>query len=124
MKDHRLQIFRNAVEGLVESLEAVIRLSRWTGQEAKPEPLVAAASQLISRLGTADRLAASRFSGPAADVTRVTAMCAAMRRLDAAHLVYRKRMDEVRGNAEGANDAAAALEVEVAATTAGAAAWR
>jgi uncharacterized protein (DUF1800 family) len=120
MRDQRLQVFRKAIETLTESLEAVVRLSRWTGPEAKPEALVSAANKLQERLGAADRLAASHFNGPTADVAKVTAMRAAMKKLDAAYLAYMQQSS----NAADRKAAADALESEIAATTTDAEAWR
>ncbi len=121
MKDRRVQVFRSAVDALIESLEAVIRLSRWTNDEAAPEPLVTSAGLVVERLGVADRLAASRFDGPQPDAGRVAAMCAAMKRLDVAYRAFRR---DAEASPEAARDAAAALEVEIAATSAGAGAWQ
>ena len=119
MRDRRLQVFRTAVDGLIESLDAVVRLSRWNDEEPKPEPLVTAAAKLLDRLGAADRLAASRFNGPAPDVAKVTAMCAVLKRLDAAYLAYCKQIAVPQDTIE----AAAALEAEVSATSALARNW-
>jgi protein tyrosine phosphatase (PTP) superfamily phosphohydrolase (DUF442 family) len=112
MRDQRLRVFRTAVDGLVESLDAFVRLSRWTEGESKPEPLVAAAAKLFERLGAADRLAASQFQGPPADTAKVTAMCSALKRLDAAYLAYCKQGASATHRAE----AMTALETEIAAT--------
>lgn len=107
MSDQRLRVFRNAVESLVESLDAIVRLSRWTGDDPRPEALVAAAAKVQERLGATDRLAATRYNGPPADVAKVTLMCDVMKRLDAAFLTYRRNRDSGR--------AANALEAEVSA---------
>lgn len=120
MRDQRLQVFRNAVDTLVESLEAVVRLSRWTDGDTKPESLVLAASKLLERLGTADRLAASHFHGPAAETAKVTAMCAALKRLDAAYLEYMRRTESPSPDRAAA---ASDLESEISATTAGSGSW-
>jgi hypothetical protein len=119
MKDRRVETFRNAASALVESLEAVVRLSRWSGDEAAPEPLVSAAGKVVERLGAADRLVTSRYEGPQADVARVTAMCDAMKRLDVAYRAFRKKAD---GSPHDAREAATVLEHEVAAIDSGA--WR
>ncbi len=119
MRDQRLRVFRTAVDGLLESLDAVIRLSRWNEAESKPEPLVTAAAKLLDRLGAADRLAASHFNGPATDVAKVTAMRSAMKRLDGAYLAYCKQSSSPAEKA----DAATALETEVSATSALANKW-
>ena len=93
MKDERVTFFRKALEGLIESLDATVRVMRWSGEDGIPEPLQESASLLVTRLGTADRLASGNFAGSATDTARVTAMCAAMRRLDAAYVAYRQKLD-------------------------------
>lgn len=120
MTDRKLMVFQDAVDGLVESLEATVRLSRWTGAEAKPEPLVASAGKLVARLGAAGRLATSRFHGNPGEVSKVAAMCVALKRLDAAYLTYRQRLGFSRLDV----GAMVALESEVAATAATSTAWR
>lgn len=120
MKDRRLQVFQEAVEGLVESLEATVRLSRWTGTEPKPEPLVNSAAKLLDRLGAAGRLSTSHFHGPPTDVAKVTAMREALKRLDAAYLTYRQKI----GFSAVDLDALVNLESEVAATAATSDSWR
>src|SRR5687768_8261365 len=102
MKDQRLKVFRDAIEALIESLEAFIRLARWDASEPKPDPLSGHAAKLIDRLGAADRLAGSRFQGPAQEVAKVDAMRSALGRLDAAYAAY------CRANRSGA--AAGSLE--------------
>lgn len=119
MRDQRLSVFRAAVDGLIESLDAVVRLSRWSDGEPKPEPLVTAAAKLQDRLGAAERLVASRFAGTANDAAKVTAMCSALKRLDAAHLTYCKQSASKGEKAE----ATTALESEVSSTSALAASW-
>jgi hypothetical protein len=111
MRDQRLKVFRTTVDGLVESLDAIVRLSRWTDVEARPEPLVTAAAKVQERLRAADRLASARYNGPATDVAKVTIMCAAMKRLDAAFLTYCKNRDSASYAVEAANT----LEAEVSA---------
>jgi hypothetical protein len=117
MRDRRVQIFRSAAMALVESLDAVVRLSRWTGADAAPEPLVSSAAKIVERLGAADRLVGSRYDGPKADADRVAAMCEAMKRLDVAYRAYRQKAE---GSGADATAAAVALECEVAAVDAGA----
>jgi hypothetical protein len=98
MKDQRLQVFRLAVEGLLESLDAFVRVSRWSEPEPPPEPL-----------------------RTATDVNKVTAMCLTMKRLDAAYVAYRQRVESVP---DQARDAVAALEIEIGEATASSANWR
>jgi hypothetical protein len=107
MRDQRLRVFRTAVDSLLESLDAIVRLSRWTEADPRPEPLVTAAAKVQERLRAADRLAASRYSGPPAEVAKVTLLCGGMKRLDAAFLTYCKN--------RVAADAASTLEAEVSA---------
>src|SRR5678815_1232373 len=76
MKDHRLKVFFVFLDALMESLEALVRVSRWTDPEAPPEPLRAAVAKLPERLGSADRLASGSFVGSTADTSKVNAMCA------------------------------------------------
>ena len=121
MKDHRLQVFRGALEGLIESLDALVRVSRWAEAEPPPDPLQSAAAKLLDRLGTAGRLSSSAFvGGTAADTTKVNAMIATMKRLDAAYVTYRKRVESSPAQQK---DAAATLEAEIAEATAGVAEW-
>jgi hypothetical protein len=93
MKDQRLKTFRSALESLVESLEAVVRVARWSDREDPPEPLSTAVSKLAERLAIADRLVSGTFVGTATDTSTVSAMCETMRQLDMAYVVYRKRID-------------------------------
>jgi len=118
MKDQRLKVFRTALDALVESLDALVRVSRWSDPDAPPpEPLLVAASKLAERLGVAGRLASGTFVGTPVDVNKVSAMCAAMKRLDVAYVAYRKRVDSNPREV----DAAATLEVDIAEASAGAA---
>jgi len=121
MKDQRLKVFRSAVETLLESLDAVLRLARWSGTEAPPEPLVTSAAKLVDRLGAADRLVSARFNGPPAETAIALGICSAMKRLDVAYRAYRQQSESFP---ERAGDAAAALETEIAGVMAGASAWR
>jgi hypothetical protein len=121
MKDQRLKVFRGAIDGLLESLDAFVRVSRWADAGGPPEPLRTAAAKLVDRLGTAHRLASGTFVGTPADVGKVNAMCTAMKRLDAAYVVYRQQVDWSPG--QGAT-AAATLEAEIGEVSAGAHEWR
>jgi hypothetical protein len=117
MKDRRVVAIRSALEGLVESLGAVVRIAGWDEPEAPPEPIQGAAASLLVRLGSANRLASGRFTGTPADVARVGAMTSAITRLDGAYVAYRRRLEaEGNGNA-AARDLDAALD-EVRASSA------
>ncbi|MBK7580180.1 MAG: hypothetical protein IPI67_08260 [Myxococcales bacterium] len=102
MKDKRVGVFKKALEELVESLDATVRLAQWDGTESVPDPLKDSASSLMARLGTADRLAAGVFKGTIADVARVTALTDAMRRLEVAYVSYRKNSGGAAGNGDKA----------------------
>jgi len=88
MKDSRIAIFRRTLDGLIESLEATVRIERWAESESIPDPLRESAGQLNVRLGAANRLVAARFAGSTADAARVSSIADAMRRLDAAYVSY------------------------------------
>jgi hypothetical protein len=93
-KDPRIVTFRGALESLIESLDATVRIARWeTGGEPIPEPLRQSAAQLQDRLGSANRLAAGRFVGAPAVVATSDAIREAVQALDAAFVAYRKRAD-------------------------------
>ena len=110
MKDQQLQVFRTAVDSLTESLEALVRVSRWTDDDAPPEALSTSVAKLVERLGVASRLASTQFRGTPTDTRKVSAMCTAMKRLDAAYVIYRKR---VATSPAEKLDAATALELEI-----------
>jgi hypothetical protein len=112
MKDQRLKVFRGALDALIESLDALVRVSRWTDTtEAPPEPLRVAVSKLNDRLGTADRLASGKFIGTPTDTNKVNAICATMKKLDLAYVAYRKRLGS---KPDQMGEAAAALETDIA----------
>jgi hypothetical protein len=121
MKDQRIKVFQAAVEGLLESLDAYARVERWKEPGELPEPLQVAATKLMDRLGTADRLASGVFVGRPADANKVTAMCSAMKRLDAAYVSYRHRVERA---ANGDAIATEALEAEIGEVRDGAHHWR
>ena len=109
MRDARIATFREALEGLIESLDATVRVGRWAETEGVPEPLKESASRLVARLGTAGRLSSASFTGTKADIERVNAMRTAMRRLDEAYVAYRQR---VAGPPSERDRAATALGAE------------
>ena len=109
MKDQRIPFIRKTLDSLLESLEATLRVRRWTGAEAIPEPLKLKADRLIDRLGAADRLAESAFRGTPGDMTRVEAMVSAMKRLDSAYVAYRARVEKSAADKEK-EEAAVALD--------------
>lgn len=110
MKDQRVVFFRNALEALLESLDATVRVTRWDGVETIPAPLQTSADKLQDRLGTSNRLAAGRFVGTAAAAAQVGAMCEAMQRLDTAYVTYRQKVESIPAQTDVA---ATALETEI-----------
>ena len=93
MNDQRVTAFRNALNSLVESLDATVRVARWSGPEAIPAPLETTASRLLDHLGSANRFAADRYSGAPPVVACMTAMSAATKILDKAYVEYRRHLD-------------------------------
>lgn len=121
MKDQRLTFFRNTFEALVESLDATVRLARWSDSpEAIPEPLRQSATQLLDRLGTANRLATGKFQGSPTVVASMTAIAAAIARLDAAFVQYRKITETAPSQKD---EAAIALDSEIGNVKADAEKW-
>jgi hypothetical protein len=115
--DPRIVTFRGALEALLESLDATVRVARWQqesgGQEgggAVPEPLKKSASQLLERLGSATRLASGRFVGTTAIVATSEAIRTAINELDGAYVAYRKQMDS---SPTAKDEAALALDSEL-----------
>jgi hypothetical protein len=110
MKDSRIAIFRKTLESLIDSLDATVRVGRWSGPEQVPDPLKDSAAQLVTRLGAANRLVAGRFSGSAPDMVRVKAIAEAVRRLDAAYVAYCRGCE---GSANERDLAVGTLEAEI-----------
>lgn len=94
-KDPRIVTLRGALESLIESLDATVRVARWRGGDGEPipEPLQHSAAQLQDRLGAATRLAAGRFVGAPAVVNTSDAIKEAVQELDAAFVAYRRQFN-------------------------------
>jgi hypothetical protein len=110
--DPRIVTFRSALESLLESLDATVRIARWHegGGGPVPEALQRSAVQLQGRLGSATRLAGGKFAGTAAVVEKSDAIKEAVRDLDAAFVSYRRRLE---GNASERDEAALDLDAVV-----------
>jgi hypothetical protein len=121
MKDNRLKVFQTAIEALLESLDAYVRVERWSESGDLPEPLRTAAAKLNDRLAAAERLASGVFVGTPADSNRVAAMSSAMKRLDAAYMSCRRQIE--RDPAQAAT-AWASLESEIGEVRGGQDQWR
>lgn len=104
--------FRGALESLLESLDATVRIARWKpdGEEAIPEPLQKSASQLVHRLGAATRLASGKFVGAPAVVASSEAIRSAVNDLDLAYVAYRKHSESIPAEK---GEAAIALDAEL-----------
>jgi hypothetical protein len=120
MKDQRIPFIRRALDGVLESLEATLRVKRWTDAEGIPEPLQETALRLVERLGTADRLAATTFRGDPQDVERAEAMVSAIRRLDAAYVAF---LHSLHRKPDDLESAAFALTQEIEQVKSGADRW-
>ena len=110
MKDKRVRVFHQSLDELVESLDATLRLARWADKDVPPEPLEQSAAQLMTRLGTADRLAAGVFKGTPRDVARVRTLTDAMRRLEQAYLVYARTNESAPGRGQAMADLSTTLD--------------
>jgi hypothetical protein len=95
-KDRRIANARTVLSELVESLDATLRIDRWSGEEVPP-PLRASADLLLDRLGKANRLAASPFVGAPRSAAAFSAVSSAIQRLDLAFVAYRKAFDKAEG---------------------------
>jgi hypothetical protein len=120
MKDGRPMLLRKALEAVIDSLDATLRVQRWSGADAVPEPLVQSASLLLPRLGAADRLLLRKFVGAPSDESRMDAMTSAVRHLDKAYVEYRKRITNQTPDRDAA---ATALDAEVCDVKAAATRW-
>jgi hypothetical protein len=110
--DPRVVTFRGALESLLESLDATVRIARWQQGDGGqvPDALQKSAVQLQVRLGSATRLASGKFAGTAAVVEKSDAIKEAVRDLDTAFVAYRKRLE---GSANDRDEAALDLDAVV-----------
>jgi hypothetical protein len=102
MKDQRIPALRRALDALLESLEATLRVKSWAGSDDIPEPLRNAAGRLIERFGAADRMSGFTPRSTALEAARVQAMSAAIRRLDVAYVAFRQALERAPARAESA----------------------
>ena len=110
MNDQRVAAFRKVLTSLIESLDATVRVARWSGPEPTPAPLESSASKLLDHLGSANRFAANRYTGSPPVVACMTAMSAATKALDGAYVEYRRHLD---GDNDERDRAAMALDHEI-----------
>lgn len=110
MNDQRVAAFRKVLTALLESLDATVRVARWTESEAIPAPLQTSASKLLDHLGAANRFAADRYLGAPPVVACLTAMSAATKVLDLAYVEFRRHIEGQKDELDGA---AMALDHEI-----------
>ena len=103
MKDQRVPTLRRTLEALMESLDATARLSRWDSNEPAPEPLRESAAKLGERLSAANRLAADKFVGAGPVIASLSGMSGAIKRLDAAYVQYRDRLEATPAERDAAS---------------------
>ena len=120
MNDQRVRAFRTVLTSLVESLDATVRVARWSGPDAIPAPLQSSASKLLDHLGSATRFAADRYVGSPPVVGCMTAMSTATKALDGAYVEYRRHLG---GKKEELERAAMALDHEIDAVKATSDQW-
>jgi hypothetical protein len=111
MMDKRVAFQRDVLEGLLESLDAALRVERWPEQEAAPPALQASAANLHERLGVANRLAKDTVTGAPAAKRIMEEICTAIRFLDDAYVKYRRGLS---GSLAEQQEAAGQLESGIA----------
>jgi len=110
VNDQRVTAFRKVLTALVESLDATVRVARWSTPEEIPAPLKTSAAKLLDHLGSANRFAADRYSGSPPVIACMNAMSAATKTLDKAYVEYRRHLE---GEKEEVERAAMALDQEI-----------
>lgn len=88
--DRRVTFQRDVLEGLLESLDATLRVERWPDREALPPALKASAALLHERLGVANRLANDVATGSPRARRMMEEISKAIRSLDEAFVSYRR----------------------------------
>jgi hypothetical protein len=92
MNDRRVAAIREALEVLLDSIDATSRLKRWDASDSFPESMRQSATQLDQRLEAANKLAASSYVGNTLVVSRLNGISDAIRRLDRACTDFRVRI--------------------------------
>ena len=104
--------FRSALESLMTSMDAAVRIARWTeAPEAIPAPLKKAATALDERLANATKLAETKVVGAPQVTARINAMSECIRRLDEAYKAYRAEIADAPGTVA---EAALTLDAAIA----------
>ncbi|MGC4064167.1 MAG: hypothetical protein QM784_05900 [Polyangiaceae bacterium] len=102
MNDRRVAVIREALLTLLDSLDAVSRVSRWDAMDPIPESLESSAKQLEARLEKANALTATSYVGSALVVSQLNGISDAIRRLDRAYIAFRERVTEHPDETEAA----------------------
>lgn len=110
MNDRRVAAIRNALEALIESIDATTRIARWDSTDPVPASLGQSAAKLESNLVAAERLAQGNISGTPAVTAHLMTMSAAIRRLSLAYEQFKTRCTE---HPEEKAEALQALDFEV-----------
>src|SRR5512145_2122410 len=92
MNDRRVSAHRDALEALMDSVSATLRIERWDDADSVPESLQQRARLLEERLATATKLVATTYTGSPLVVSRLNGLSAAIQRLARACADFRDRM--------------------------------
>lgn len=92
MNDRRVAAIREALQTLLDSIDAVSRLNRWDASDPIPASLEHSAKQLEPRLEKANGLAASSYVGNVLVMSQLNGLSDAIRRLDRAYVAFRTRI--------------------------------
>jgi len=92
MNDRRVAAIREALENLLDSIDATSRLKRWDATDPFPESLRKSATELDQRLEVANQLASKSYVGSTLVVSRLNGISDAIRRLDRACADFRARI--------------------------------
>jgi len=94
MNDRRVEVIREALDALIDSISAVSRLKRWDAADSVPESLSKSAALLDQRLAAANKLASTNFVGTPLVASRLNGISDAVRRLDRAWTDYLARVEK------------------------------
>jgi hypothetical protein len=105
MNDRRVSMIREALELLLESIDATSRLKRWDATDPIPASLKQSAAKLDEHLAAANKLASTGYVGNTLVLARLNGISDAIRRLDRACTDYRARIAETPEQLAAALDA-------------------
>jgi hypothetical protein len=105
MNDRRVAAIREALEALLDSIDATSRLQRWDASDSVPESLRRSAALFDQRREAANKLAASSYVGNILVLSRLNGISDAIRRLDRACEEMRTRVAQDPQQVSAALDA-------------------